>query len=258
MRDCPANLGAWDTWWLATSDTGNGPSVPTQDPRVSGFELVIFDCDGVLVDSDRLAVRVDARVITEAGWPITEAEVIERFLGRSDTDQIAEIESHLGRALPSDWLEQCEHLYREVFETELRAVEGVPELLASLDLPNCVASSGSQEKMRYTLSKTGLYSFFQGRIFSVSEVTRGKPAPDLFLYAAARMNTDPARCAVVEDSSVGVAAARAAGMWAFGYAGGISDPARLEGPRTTIFGHMRDLIPLLHGPTTGRPVVEGQ
>jgi HAD superfamily hydrolase (TIGR01509 family) len=212
---------------------------------VSRFQLVIFDCDGILVDSDRIAVRIDAEVITEAGWPIAEAEVIQRFLGKSDADQLAEIEAHLGRALPPDWLQSCEARYREAFERELRPVEGVRDMLAALDLPSCVASSGSHEKMRYTLTKTGLYPVFAGRIFSVTEVTRGKPAPDLFLHAAARMGIDPGSCAVVEDSSYGVQAARAAGMWAFGYAGGLTPASALAGPRTTIFHHMSELVQLL-------------
>jgi HAD superfamily hydrolase (TIGR01509 family) len=212
---------------------------------VTPFDLVIFDCDGVLVDSDRIAVRIDAEVITEAGWPISEAEVVRRFLGRSDADQLAEIEAHLGHALPTDWLERCGARYREAYERELRPVEGVPEMLGALDLPSCVASSGSHEKMRYTLTKTGLYPYFAGRIFSVTEVTRGKPAPDLFLHAAVRMGTDPRSCAVVEDSPYGVQAARAAGMWAFGYAGGLTPAAALAGSGTTVFHHMGELVPLL-------------
>jgi HAD superfamily hydrolase (TIGR01509 family) len=183
------------------------------------IELVIFDCDGVLVDSERLAVRVDVRVLAELGWILSEREVIERFVGRSHEFMVAEIEAHLGRRLADDWEDAFQHLYREAFAAELTPVDGVVEALDQIALPTCVASSGSHEKMRYTLGLAGLYDRFAGRIFSASEVARGKPAPDLFLYAAGRMGVDPATCAVVEDSRYGVEAARAAGMLALGFAG---------------------------------------
>jgi HAD superfamily hydrolase (TIGR01509 family) len=126
-------------------------------------------------------------------------------------------------------------------------VDGIVEALDRIRTPTCVASSGSHEKMRYTLGKTGLYERFAGRIFSAAEVPRGKPAPDLFLHAAARMGVTPADCAVVEDSAVGVQAARAAGMPVFGYAGGVTPAARLEGPGTIVFRDMRELPGLLGG-----------
>lgn len=129
----------------------------------------------------------------------------------------------------------------------LEAVDGLPEALAAIDLPVCVASSGSHEKMRHTLGRTGLYERFAGRIHSATEVARGKPAPDLFLYAAERMGVDPAACAVVEDSRPGVEAARAAGMRAFGYAGGLTTAELLEGPDTVVFDDMRKLPGLLAG-----------
>ncbi len=209
------------------------------------FDLVVFDCDGVLVDSERLAVRVDVQVIRHFGWEITEQEVVDLFVGRSDDHMRREVGRRVGRELPADWDREFAHLYREAFERDLVPVDGIVEALDVLRAPTCVASSGTHEKMRFTLGKTGLYERFAGRIFSVSEVTRGKPAPDLFLHAAARMDVDPARCAVVEDSRAGVEAARAAGMRAFGYGGGVTPGARLEGPGTTVFRDMRDLPRLL-------------
>ena len=210
--------------------------------------LVIFDCDGVLVDSERIAVRVDALVLADLGWSLGEAEIVERFVGRPDEYMVAEIEARLGRRLPEDWEEPYRHLYREAFEAELRPVEGVVEALDGIDamgLPACVASSGTHEKMRRTLDLTGLYGRFEGRVFSSSEVESGKPAPDLFLHAAERMGMAPASCAVVEDSFWGVEAARAAGMRAFGYAGGLTSASRLEGTNTVVFENMRELPALL-------------
>ena len=209
------------------------------------IELVIFDCDGVLVDSERLAVRIDVRVLAELGWALSEREVIERFLGRSHEFMVAEIKAHLGRPLADDWEDQFQHLYREAFAAGLTPVDGVVEALDQITLPTCVASSGTHEKMRYTLGLTGLYDRFAGRIFSGSEVAMGKPAPDLFLYAAQRMGVDPATCAVVEDSRYGVEAARAAGMLALGFAGGLTAAEHLRGPGTLVFSEMRDLPRLL-------------
>jgi HAD superfamily hydrolase (TIGR01509 family) len=209
------------------------------------ISLVIFDCDGVLVDSERIAVRIDVAVLAQLGWAMTEAEVIERFMGRSDEEMTREIEAHLGRHLPASWEEPFRHLYRAAFAAELQPVPGVVEALDAIALPTCVASSGTHEKIRFTLGLTGLYERFAGRIFSVSEVPRGKPAPDLFLHAASRMGVPPAGCAVVEDSRYGVEAARAAGMRAFGYAGGLVPRRALQGPDTVVFDDMRELPRLI-------------
>ena len=204
-------------------------------------ELVIFDCDGVLIDSERLAVRVDVEVLRELGWPLTEEEVIERFVGRSDRDTQAAIEAHLGRKLADDWGDHVQALYREVFADALAPVEGVVDALDRITTPSCVASSGTHEYLRYTLGLTGLYERFVGRIFSVEDVARGKPAPDLFLHAAERMNAEPGRSVVVEDSRSGVEAARAAGMRVLAFAGGLSPAALLEGPGTVLFEDMAEL-----------------
>ena len=211
------------------------------------FDLVIFDCDGVLVDSERLAVRVEAEYLAELGWPLTEAEIVERFLGRTAEYMDEAVEARLGSRLPGDWRDQFQRRYREAFAAGLVAVEGVSEALDQITVPTCVASSGSHDKLRFTLGHTGLYGRFEGRIFSGYEVANGKPAPDLFLHAAARMGADPARCAVVEDSLYGVLAARAAGMRAFGYAGGLTTAERLEGEATVVFDDMCALPHLLAG-----------
>lgn len=209
------------------------------------IELVIFDCDGVLVDSERIAARVQVTLGAELGWPLTEAEVIARFIGRSSASIREQITERLGPGAAALWWERFEELHREAVDSGLSPVEGLPEALDAITLPTCVASSGSHEKMRHTLGRTGLYERFAGRIHSATEVARGKPAPDLFLYAAQRMGVDPAACVVVEDSLPGVQAARAAGMRAFGYAGGLTPAERLEGPGTLVFHHMRELPALL-------------
>jgi HAD superfamily hydrolase (TIGR01509 family) len=209
------------------------------------FELVIFDCDGVLVDSERIAVRVEAEYLAELGWPLSQAEIVERFMGRTTEYMDEAVEAQLGSRLPGGWKDQFQRRYREAFAAELAPVDGVLEVLDQLSVPTCVASSGSHDKLRLTLGHTGLYGRFEGRIFSGYEVANGKPAPDLFLHAAARMGAEPARCAVVEDSRYGVLAARAAGMRAFGYAGGLTPADLLEGEGTVVFEDMRELPRLL-------------
>jgi HAD superfamily hydrolase (TIGR01509 family) len=208
-------------------------------------ELVIFDCDGVLVDTERIAVRVDAEVFARLGWDMGEDEVIERFLGRSDEDIGRELEARLGRPFPPGWQREFESSYREAFEAELRPVDGVIEALDQISMQTCVASSGSHDKIQHTLGLVGLYEHFAGRIFSATDVARGKPAPDLFLYAAEQMETDPASCVAVEDSLYGIEAALAAGMLVLGYGGGLFPPNRLQQSGAVVFHHMRQLPALL-------------
>ncbi|GAA1270373.1 HAD family hydrolase [Kitasatospora nipponensis] len=209
------------------------------------IELVIFDCDGVLIDSERLAVKVDAIVLDALGWPMAEQEIVDRFVGRSHAAMTADIEAHLGRPLPAGWEAEFQPLYDDVFARELVPVEGITEALDAITLPTCVASSSSHRRLRATLGLTGLHERFAGRIFSAEEVEHGKPAPDLFLHAARTLGVDPAACVVVEDSPFGVAAARAAKMRAFGYSGGLTRPERLAGPDTVVFDDMRKLPALL-------------
>ena len=208
------------------------------------FDLVIFDCDGVLVDSERLAVRVEAELISELGWVLAEEEILERFVGRSDDYMRGEIERVIGHPLPN-WQETYEARLHQAFEEELGPVDGIIEALDRIGLPTCVASSGSHEKMWLTLGLTGLRDRFHGRIYSATEVGHGKPAPDLFLHAATALGAQPSRCVVVEDSRSGVEAARAAGMRALGYAGGMTPAAWLEGPNTVVFNTMAELPGLL-------------
>lgn len=208
-------------------------------------QLVIFDCDGVLVDSERIAVRLEVGILAGLGMPLTESEIVERFVGRSPAVMRRAVEEHLGRPLPDDWDSQFHHLYEEAFAAELQPVDGIEEALDAITSPTCVASSSEPASLRHKLELTGLHDRFAGRIFSASQVRHGKPAPDLFLLAAERMGVAPQACVVVEDSLFGVEAARAAGMDAFGYAGSVTPAAVLAGERTTVFDDMRRLPALL-------------
>jgi HAD superfamily hydrolase (TIGR01509 family) len=211
------------------------------------FDLVIFDCDGVLVDSERLAVRIEAEVITALGWPLTEADIVDRFVGRSDSYMQAEIERNIGRGV--DWERELAPHYRKAFEQELRPVAGITDALDRITTATCVASSGTHDKLRFTLGLTGLYDRFAGRIYSASEVANGKPAPDLFLHAARQMGAATARCAVIEDSVSGVEAGVAAGMTVFAFAGGVTPRSKLTRDGVAVFDEMRALPGLLGGLT---------
>jgi HAD superfamily hydrolase (TIGR01509 family) len=166
-------------------------------------------------------------------------------MGRSEAYMVGEIEAAIGRPLGPEWEAEFRPLYRRAMEAELEPVEGVAEALDRISAPTCVASSSTHDYLRFTLGLTGLLERFDGRIFSATEVANGKPAPDLFLHAAASLGVPPDRCAVIEDSRYGVEAARAAGMRAFGYAGGLTPADRLAGPATTVFDHMHELPDLL-------------
>lgn len=191
-------------------------------------------------------------MLADLGWELGLDEIVERFVGRSEAHFVAETERHLGVRLDKDWEEKYEQWYRDAFERDLEAVDGIVEALARLNLPHCVASSGTHAKMRRTLGQTGLLPQFEGRIFSASEVARGKPAPDLFLHAAGTLGVDPAACAVVEDSVYGVQAARAAGMHVFAFGGGVTPAAKLAGTGTTVFQHMKELPDLIAAPRVRR------
>jgi HAD superfamily hydrolase (TIGR01509 family) len=179
---------------------------------------VIFDCDGVLVDSEEIANRVLAELLTEAGLPTTYTQAVDDYRGRSMESVLALAIERFGSSLPFDLLERYFTRIKEVFETELRPVPGVIEALERINLPDCVASNGPRHKMEITLRLTGLWDRFEGRIFSAEDVSAGKPAPDLFLHSARVMGFDPATTAIVEDSLLGVQAGRAAGMKVFAFA----------------------------------------
>jgi HAD superfamily hydrolase (TIGR01509 family) len=208
------------------------------------FELVIFDCDGVLVDSEAITCRVTAEALTEIGLPKTTAECMRDYVGRWWPDSVEMIEAELGRPLPEGFTQEYRERQNAALAAGVDPVPGVVEALDRIPLANCVASNGPLEKMAITLGAAGLLERFEGRIFSAAHVERGKPAPDLFLHAAACLGANPGACAVVEDSPLGVVAARAAGMAAFGYGAG-SDAAALRAAGATAFASMDELPGLL-------------
>jgi HAD superfamily hydrolase (TIGR01509 family) len=185
-----------------------------------GFELIIFDCDGVLVDSEPIINRAHAQVLTACGYSITEEALVERFCGMSDPEMLDIIEHEWGRALPGSYAARVGETIESGFRQSLAPIDGVAELLDALKLPVCVASSSSPEQIRRKLELTGLLTRFGENLFSATMVARGKPAPDLFLYAAEQLRVAPTHCLVVEDSPAGIDAAIAAGMTAIGFSGG--------------------------------------
>ena len=211
-------------------------------------DLVVFDCDGVLVDTERLTVVVEARVLGELGWPISPAEVVERWMGKSSAANLADVEARLGPEGAREFDARTTEELHATFERELTAIDGVEALLDHLDardVPTCVASSGTHARIRRTLGITGLHPRFDGRIYSATEVVHGKPAPDLFLHAAAAFGVPPASCAVVEDSVYGVRAGVAAGMTVYGFAGGLSSAEALAAEGAITFERMTDLVDVI-------------
>jgi HAD superfamily hydrolase (TIGR01509 family) len=183
-------------------------------------DLVIFDCDGVLVNSEEIACAVCVEALATLDMRMTMREFAARHAGMPISDSWRLIEANYGKPLPEGFRDGVDKEVYRRFAESLAPMEGAPELLAGLKLPRCVASSTGLARLTQNLRQVGLASFFEPAIFSVSQVKRGKPAPDVFLYAASQMGADPARCVVVEDSAHGVAAARRAGMPAIGFAGG--------------------------------------
>jgi HAD superfamily hydrolase (TIGR01509 family) len=211
---------------------------------MAGFELIIFDNDGVLVDSEPVANQVLASLLTEYGFRCTPEESIATFMGHSMPQVRAMVEERLGRPVPADLEARYIEQLFPTFERSLRPIPGIEDALHAIDQTVCVASSGTHERIRLTLGATGLWDRFGGRVFSAQDVVRGKPAPDLFLHAAASLGVDPRRCAVVEDSPAGVTAANAAGMTSFGFAR-LVPAERLAHATGAVFSDMRLLPGLL-------------
>ena len=184
------------------------------------FDLIIFDCDGVLVDSEVLANQLLRDALAEHGLEMTVDQVVDTYVGRSMAAVFSISEKFLGAKLPEDFLDQLQVKTFALFEEKLRAVDGVEDVLIALqkkDIKICVASSGSFEKMNLTLGLTGLKHYFKGNIFNSSQVKRGKPYPDLFLFAADQMQVEPAKSLLIEDSVPGVQGGVAAGMEVMAY-----------------------------------------
>lgn len=209
------------------------------------FELVIFDCDGVLVDSERISNQVFADMLNELGYPATLEYMFEHFVGHSMSYCAELVAQLIGRAPPTDFFDRYRERVKSAFTRDLQAVPGIEEVLDGLRLPFCVASSGDHDKMQTTLGITGLLPRFEGKLFSVTEVARSKPWPDIFLHAASRCGVSPRACVVVEDSPTGVTAAVAAGMTVLGYAA-LTPAARLtDAGAHRVFDSMGELPALI-------------
>jgi HAD superfamily hydrolase (TIGR01509 family) len=206
-------------------------------------QLVVFDCDGVLVDSEAISNPLLRDALAAHGLDMTLDEVIQTYVGRSMAAVVSISEELLGRKLPEDFLDVLQKKTFMAFEYNLKAVPGVEDLIRSLNNQNikiCVASSGSFEKMDVTLGITGLKKYFEGRIFSTLQVERGKPYPDLYLYAADQMGVEPANCLVIEDSVPGVQGAVAAGMEVIAYSRR-GDSDRLKKAGGLVFNHIIEI-----------------
>ncbi len=214
-------------------------------PPGAGPVLVIFDCDGVLVDSERISHIVLQQMLAEHGVHIGFDEAVARFMGTSMPHTLAVVQQLTG-VPPEAFLPAFRARTYEAFTSQLEPVAGIVALLDSLATPYCVASNGPREKMELTLGRTGLLGrFVPGRLFSADDVVNPKPAPDLFLHAAASLAVPPEACVVVEDTPTGVRAARAAGMRALGYAA-MTPAARLhEAGAHAVFDSMSTLPALL-------------
>ena len=218
------------------------------------FDLLILDCDGVLIDSEVLASRTGSDCLATCGIDLPAVEVRRRYTGVSFTTWTADVQARSGVRLPADFADVFATRLRQRFELELQPIPGMVELLDALAVPRCVASGSSPERLLHSLTLTGLYGRLAPHVYSVTQVARGKPAPDLFLHAAAQFGATAARCVVVEDSVAGIQAARAAGMHAIGFCGGshcdADHAARLvdSGAHVTCLG-ARELAQLLVCPT---------
>lgn len=195
-------------------------------------ELICFDCDGVLVDSELLASQVMAACLAEFGVDLTPDEIVTLFTGKSAADAKALIHDTFGVDLPASYQARYDRLLFESFRERLQPVPGIAGTLAQLQRPSCVTSNSGHARLALTLDVTGLAGHFGPHVFSAEDVARGKPAPDLFFLAARRMGVDVQRCLVIDDSVAGIAGAVAAGARAIGFAGGAhigpGHAARLE------------------------------
>jgi HAD superfamily hydrolase (TIGR01509 family) len=209
------------------------------------FDLVIFDCDGVVVDSERIVHDVFGAFMRSLGVTMTDAQMHERFLGLRLAECLEIVAGLTGRSPPAGAIERYMAERDRVLREQVEPVPGVREVIETLSIPYCIASSGDHAKMRVTLGATGLLPLFDGRIFSATEVPRGKPAPDVFLHAAARMGAWPERAVVIEDSLNGVLAGRAAGMTVLGFVGLTSGEKLRAAGAARVFEAMSELPALL-------------
>ncbi len=209
------------------------------------YELIIFDCDGVLVDSEAIVNRIIYQQARELGASLTFEEAEDRFLGGNLNMVIAYIEQEIGRPVPDDFVSVFRKRSFDAFETEVQAVKGVEAVIQQLTKPYCVGSNGPRNKIELTLGLTGLLPYFKGKIYSAYDVGKWKPDPTLYLTVAETMGVAPHQCVVIEDSKFGVQAAQKAGMDVFGYAPHPKNAKELIAHGATVFQDMAHLLPLL-------------
>jgi HAD superfamily hydrolase (TIGR01509 family) len=220
---CSHALAAATARRVGRGDPGSHGGDGKKGDDVPSSTLLIFDCDGVLIDSEMIACRAEAAYLAEIGIPVSAEEILERYLGISMAVMLADLESRHGQrppGLPPDFADTLRRRTAAAFDAGLHPMPGIETALQMLPHPRCVASSSAPERLRHSLRLTGLLPHFDPHIFSATQVARGKPAPDLFLFAAARMDATPGACVAIEDSVPGVQAAVAAGMRVIGFIGG--------------------------------------
>lgn len=184
------------------------------------FEAVIFDCDGVLVASEKLSSALEMQMLRDLGCDVTREELTSACFGKTQQEAFIYFRERWGDKIPSSFEQDYIQALHHKFAHELDVVPGVENILAFLELPKAVASNSQKDRLTLALSKTGLIDYFVGRMFSVDMVKRGKPSPDLYLAAADKLGVSPEKCLVVEDSPPGVKAGKAAGMSVLGFTGG--------------------------------------
>ncbi|MEM7749044.1 MAG: HAD family hydrolase [Pseudomonadota bacterium] len=219
-----------------------------------GFELVIFDCDGVLIDSELIAAREHTLALNKAGFSISQTEVMDRFTGIASAEMYAELEAEFGRQIPEGHHDEVKRNVLKAYESDLKPIPGIHAAVSAISIPKCVASSSIPVKLEAGLKATELHAHFTPNIFSAAQVAKGKPAPDLFLFAATQLGVNPAQCLVIEDSPAGTEAGIAAGMTTVGFTGGshcrpdLAKQLKGIGARTT-FSDMARLPGILEGLT---------
>lgn len=209
------------------------------------FRLVIFDCDGVLVDSERITNRVFCAMLNELGLSVTLEDMFEHFVGLSMPQCVELITGMLGTPPPADFMRTLRQRSDAALKAEVVPIAGVEHVLDSIRVPFCVASSGDHDKIRLTLRATGLLEKFADNIYSVADVERPKPAPDIFLHAARQMAVNPAECVVIEDTPTGVRAGVAAGMHVFGFCANTPEHRLKAAGAHAVFSDMRVLPELV-------------
>lgn len=231
-----------------SSETPNlerATSTAAEAPAAPHFDAVVFDCDGVLVNSEELAMRVSQRIVRDLGWRADLSEMMQMFVGCSREYYVAEIERRLGRSLETDWMAPYRGWHDDAFRAELQPVPGIAKALDEIELPTAVASNSNHDRIRLTLGIVDLLDRFDGRIASAQDVAAPKPAPDVYLHGAELLGVPASRCIAVDDSRFGVTAAVRAGMHVLAYTGSPHGAPIPEGERIHPFDDMADLPALV-------------